>query len=171
MSRPSSLGSREVEAQLMRFGLKATGGKFQRIFFTYAEGTVVDLTADKIPSAISLRPGAGYPAVTAHGFSFGFHVPLPGLGIRKYDLNPISFNKVVIDPIDDWMANTHPEIDEPNFSSHARVSSELAEWKILRDGDVIQSESKQVSEHAGKPLYMWFLLHWSVKKTFIEVQY
>jgi hypothetical protein len=171
MSGPSRLATRDIEALLMRFGLKATRGKFERVFYVYADGTVIDLTEGVIPSAIGLPKGYGYPAVTAHKFSFGFAVPLPGLGVHECVFDTIAFNKTVIVPKDDWMANTFPEIKEPVFTSRASVSSEIAEWEISRDGNVISRQRMEVSEHIGQTRYLHFLLEWSIEKTTFEVQF
>lgn len=165
MTGPSNLATRQAEALLMRFGLKGSGSKFERIFFVYADGDVIELTVEAVPTAISLPDGSGYPALTTHQFSLGLAVPLPGMGIREHRFDTISFEKTIIAPIDDWMAGASPQIEEPIFKGKASVSSEYAQWEISRNGNVIHHERMPVSAYVGQMLYLHLLLEWGIQKT------
>ena len=167
MSGALKKGNREAEAFLMRFGTKQYRSNFERLFYIYADGTVVSLTggSELIPSAVTLPDGVGYPAVTAHQFSFSFDVPLPGLGDREYQFEEIQFAETIVAPMDDWMADRGPEIERPKFTASARVTSDRMEWKIFRDSFLIADEVLETSNKIGKTMYMHFLLLWSIKKT------
>jgi len=82
MSKAVEKGSREAEALLMRFGISQSPSDFERIFYVYADGTVVALKGGSasIPLTVSLPDGVGYPAVTLHQFALSFDLPLPGKG-------------------------------------------------------------------------------------------
>lgn len=163
----SKEGSRKAEAALMRFGTKRYRSNFERIFYIYADGTVVPLTggSELIPSAVSIPNGDGYPAVTSHQFSFSFDVPLPGLGDREYQFQEIDFSETIVAPKDDWMAERDPEIERPKFTAYALVDSNRMEWKIFRKGVLVSEEVFETRDWIGKTLYMHFLLEWSIKKT------
>lgn len=167
MSDALKEGSREAEALLMRFGTKQYRSNFERLFYIYADGTVVSLTggSELIPSAVTLPDGVGYPAVTAHQFSFSFDVPLPGLGDREYQFEEIQFAETIVAPMDDWMAERGPEIERPKFTASARVDSDRMEWKIFRDGVPIVDKVVETSDKIGKTMYMHLLFNWSIKKT------
>lgn len=167
MSNCSSEGSRGAEAILMLFGTKQYRSNFERIFYIYADGTVVSLKGETelIPSAVSVPDGNGYPAVTAHQFSFSFDVPLPGLGIREYQFDEIQFAETIVAPIDDWMANRDPQIERPKFKANARVDSEKMEWRIFRDGELVLDNVFETSGQIGKTMYMHLLFEWGIEKT------
>lgn len=167
MSEALKNGNREAEALLMRFGTKQYRSNFERIFYIYTDGTVVSLTggSELIPLAVTLPDGVGYPAVTAHQFSFSFDVPLPGLGDREYQFEEIQFAETIAAPMDDWMADRGPEIERPKFTASARVASDKMEWKIFRDGFLIADKVLETRDKIGKTIYMHFLFQWSIKKT------
>lgn len=167
MSDALKKGTREAEALLMRFGLKQYRSKFERIFYIYADGTVVSLTggSELIPLAVTLPEGVGYPAVTTHRFSFKFDVPLPGLGVREYQFEKISFAETIVSPIDDWMAKQGPEIERPKFTASARVASDKVECKIFREGVLISDKDFEVSDKIGQTIYLHILIDWSIQKT------
>jgi hypothetical protein len=167
MSDASKKRSRGAEAILMRFGTIKSRSNFERIFYIYADGTVVSLAggSELIPSAVSLPNDVGYPAVTAHQFSFSFEVPLPGMGDRVYQFDEIQFTEKIVAPMDDWMAKHHPEIDRPKFKASARVTSDKMEWKIFRDGIQVIDKVLNTSDYIGKRMYMHLLFHWSIKQT------
>ncbi|MES9842954.1 MAG: hypothetical protein ABW134_20610 [Candidatus Thiodiazotropha endolucinida] len=167
MSDALKEGNREAEALLMRFGANQYRSNFERLFYIYADGTVVSLTggSELIPFAVTLPDGVGYPAVTAHQFSFSCDVPLPGLGDREYQFEEIQFDEMIVAPMDDWMAEREPEIERPKFTASARVDSDRIELKIFRDGVAIYDSAVETSDKIGKTMYMHFLLQWSIKKT------
>lgn len=165
MSQGEQRGSREAEALLMRFGAKRHSPGFQRVFFVYADGEVVELTCGpKTPTAVTLPVGAKYPAVTTHQFSFSCDVPLPGLGTRRYQFNDITFDEAHISPRDDWMAERQPDIGRPTFNATASVNAEKMEWEIFRNGDSVLRQSHSTREKMGQTLYVHLLLEWSIQK-------
>lgn len=167
MSDGSKGSSREAEALLMRFGTKQHRRSFGRIFYIYADGSVVDLTcgSEIVPSTVTLPDRVGYPAVTTHQFSFSFDVPLPGLGILEHHFDNIQFAETIVAPLDSWMAEREPEIERPKFAISARVDSEKMEWKILRNSALIADQILATSDHIGKTMNTHFLLEWSIQKT------
>ncbi len=167
MSKVSKEGSREAETLLMKFGTRKYQSHFDRLFYIYADGTVVSLKGEGelIPAAVSLPDGDGYPAVTTHRFSFSVDVPLPRLGAREYQFGDIQFDETIIAPLDDWMAGRDPKVARPKFSSIARVDSDRMEWKVFRDGNLILNRVIETSGHRGKTKYAHFLLEWSIQKT------
>ncbi len=167
MSGASKKNSRNAESLLMRFGTKQYRSKFERLFYIYADGTVVSLKggSDLAPSKVTLPDGAGYPAVTTHQFSFSFDVPFPGLGDRECQFKTIQFDETIIAPMDDWMVGRDPEIERPNFTASARVNSTRMEYKIFRSGVLIADKVLDTNHMVGKTMYMHFLLQWSIKET------
>ena len=110
----------------MRFGTKQYGSSFDRLFYIYSDGAVVDLTDGLIPSTVSLPVGAaGYPAVTSHQFSFSFDVPLPQLGFREYHLGQFnSLERLWLPLMTGWPGNCQTLKDQSS-----RVG---LEWTLKR---------------------------------------
>jgi hypothetical protein len=167
MSDMSEKANREFEALLMRFGTKQYRSSFERIFYIYADGTVVTLSGDSIivPSAVMLVNGLGYPAVTTHQFSFSFDVPLPGLGVRNYQFQTLQFSETIIAPIDDSMANRSPEIERPKFTAEAQVDSDKVDLILYRNGVLAGRLALPISNQIGKTMYMHSLVQWGIEET------
>lgn len=167
MSKTSEKGSRQAEALLMRFGVRNLGSKFERIFYIYSDGTVVPLTggSEVVPSKISLPEGAGYPAVTHHQFSFSFDVPLSGMDERIYRFEKITFTEMSIEPMDEWMSGRNPEIERPDFSVRALVTSEKVNFEVFRNCILVAENTVDTTGMIGKTMYLHMLFEWSIQKT------
>lgn len=167
MSKGSQQGNRDAELLLMRFGTHKLGHVFDKIFYTYADGSVVALcgSGENVASKISLAQGSGYPAVTTHRFSFSFQVPLPCMGHREYFFNDIKFNEVIVAPKDEWMVTRKPEIKRPQFQIVASVNAKEMTWTVLREGAMPATDRVDTSEFVGKTMYIYTLLEWGIEPT------
>lgn len=158
--------SREAELLLMRFGIKQHRASFERIFYVYADGEVVELTGlPEIPSTVMLESGAGYPAVTSHHFSFSCNAPLPGLGVHEYHFDKIQFDETIVPPKDDWMAQRDPDIERPNFTCSVRADSENMEWKIFQNSILIAEGKNIPNDKLNKKYAFYFIIEYVIKMT------
>ena len=170
MSNPSSLRTREVEALLMRFGLK-TNYSFDRVFYIYSDGSCVDLTARPMPISVSPMVDIGYPAFTSYMFSVGFQVPLNGFGSKIYNFGEVAFTETtIISPQDDWMRCRLPNVEYPVYESRVAVDSNEAKWTIFRDG-IPTILDINVTSLQGRMAYAHTLIEWSVLETRFEARY
>lgn len=173
MSKRENERQRKFELELMRFGVGNRKTSFDKIVYLYADGTVVGLSGsgEPIPTAIQLDVGAGYPAVTTHQFGFGFDVPLPMLGERRFEFRDINFTEHMIEPKDDWMKERLPEIERPEFI--VKGSSDSAEMRvdIQRNGISNLIEKVPTAMHIGRRLHFHTLLEWSIQPQKYSVKY
>lgn len=157
--------NREGEALMMRFGSQQHRKFFNKIFYMYADNSVVDLSndADVFPSKISLMDDTSYPAMTIHKFAFNFDVPLPGLGTKKYIFDDIEFSEFVIEPKDDWMANRKPNLDNFLFTVKVNVDSDKVIWRIFRDEVLMIEQINNTHDLNGKSMGISCHLELNVK--------
>lgn len=173
MSKESSEATRRVESMLMLFGTRQYGSSFDRIFYIYADGTVVDLRGPNsaVPSSVSLAVGAGFPAVTEHRFSFECEVPLPSIGQRIYKHDRIEFAETVVPPVDSWMSNRDPDIVRPNFSAVATVNAVSLSLSIFKDGQKVEEGRRSTFGLEGKSVNVVVIHETSPLKTEFRPQF
>ena len=167
MSRRQNRDSRNVEAELLRFGATGPTNNFDKVFFIYADGEVVQVADASIsaPVRVSLPKSSGYPAVTMHFFYLSIDMPAPEDNVKTFRFEEINFEETIVEPIDDWMASRLPDIERPNFRVCASVTPTSISATVYRGSTPTQFDPLVFEGQEGKTVDCYFALTWGIKKT------
>ena len=154
--------SLEWQKSLLRYGAGVFGHLFEKVFFCFDEGSILEIFSRGVPRPKGVRFNfvEGYPTRSSAQFHIPIEVPVLASGSWKRDFGLVEFEKTIVRPLDPKFREFEPRDSTPPISITCDVENHLATAQLnFQDRFKTEPIKIEMSKHAGTTMHMHIVVH------------